>query len=199
MNNPVRTEPVSIEQQRAKRSERSKLTLRSVGVAKALDEHFGDNQWHTIEEVVEKIGHLVPAEIAARRIQNSIDHNENSNLKEDDLSEQVFRGRRWILSKALSSIGAESGGPGRRLRWSRFRLAPGKGGRNFGGRHPLSKHTDEEIEHLLLLWFKGGVTQKELAEQFGISKSWVYSLLSKKVWKHIDHEAIQRRALAERG
>lgn len=193
-------DPVSLTQRRSERVEgkpKKRVYLRTVGLADALDKHFGDSEWHDLEDAVEKLGHIIPAEIAHRRVMHSL--RQNKKPVAESMDDMVRRGRRWLIAKAISDAGGEPGGPGIREKWRSFRLAPGKAGRNHGGRHPNAKHTDEEVRALLLTWYQGGTTQQDLALKYGLSRQWMSALVTGRVWTHLDHEDIKRQVREERG
>lgn len=54
-----------------------------------------------------------------------------------------------------------------------------------GERHTFAKFTDAQVLSLRQRWRAGGVMQKDLAAEFGVTKSVMSELLAGKTWKHL--------------
>ena len=60
-----------------------------------------------------------------------------------------------------------------------------KGRQTFGEINPSAKITDEQVRDARLRYAAGGITQKQLAQELGISRSNVSLLVRGKAWKHV--------------
>jgi hypothetical protein len=54
-----------------------------------------------------------------------------------------------------------------------------------GSKHHHSKLTEEQVQSLRLEYKKGNVQQKDLAARYGVSRSAICNIISKKQWTHI--------------
>lgn len=54
-----------------------------------------------------------------------------------------------------------------------------------GERHTAAKLTDEQVRELRRRWEAGGVQQKQLAAEYGVSRGVVSEILSGKLWRHL--------------
>lgn len=56
---------------------------------------------------------------------------------------------------------------------------------NKGESHPNHKVTDSQVKQIRQRYAAGGISQKELAEEFGLGKSMIGYIVNYKFWKHI--------------
>ena len=154
--------------------------LTSRGLAAAIAGRFADGEWHIVDEVVAACGHLIPPEIAVRRIAR----NWRGDLRAS-VSEQVELGRRWIILKTLPTLGAEAGGQRLRDKWVRFRLPVGEYGMARGSRHPEALLNEEKVKEIRIRYALGSATQKELAREYGVAPSAISMVVRRKSWRHV--------------
>lgn len=60
-----------------------------------------------------------------------------------------------------------------------------KGRQSRGERRHLAKLTDADVIAIRRRWAAGGVMQKTLAAEYGVSRSVVCEVISQKMWKHL--------------
>ena len=60
-----------------------------------------------------------------------------------------------------------------------------KARRPRGSRQHAAKLTEGQVLNLRARYEAGGITQKQLAEEYGISRALVSVILTRKAWKHI--------------
>lgn len=65
------------------------------------------------------------------------------------------------------------------------REAKGRGRRKHGATHVGAKLTDEQVRAIRSRYAAGGVTQRRLAAEFGVSNQLVSTIVRRKVWTHI--------------
>lgn len=56
---------------------------------------------------------------------------------------------------------------------------------SFGINHPISKLTEDNVRSMRHEYSLGGISQRKLAEKYGVNRATAYNILSKKLWKHI--------------
>lgn len=56
-----------------------------------------------------------------------------------------------------------------------------------GEHHPSAKLTDEQVLAIRARWTHGGIQQKQLAAEYGVSRGVVSEVLSGKSWRHLQH------------
>jgi len=153
--------------------------LQSTGLRPMIVERFADDDWHVVDEVVAACGHLIPPEIALRRVR---EYGGGAQLA---LGERVEYGRRILIKKHLWRMGAEPGGPTYRQRWDRFRLKRGTYGYVRGERCPHAKVTEAQVREMRARHAAGGVTAVDLAADYGVTPSMVGHILARRSWKHV--------------
>lgn len=60
-----------------------------------------------------------------------------------------------------------------------------KGAKLPGERHPMAKLTDDKVREIRTKYAAGGICQRELAEQYGVSTSMIGLITIRKNWIHI--------------
>lgn len=63
-----------------------------------------------------------------------------------------------------------------------------KGRSNMGVKHGMSKLTDESIEEIRRRYANNEATQAELATEFGVSRSCISFVVTRRAWRHIPDE-----------
>ena len=63
----------------------------------------------------------------------------------------------------------------------------GRQAKQKGSSHGLAKLTEADVLDIRARYAAGGVTQRELAEEYGVNQSLVSYIKNKQIWKHI-HE-----------
>jgi len=66
-----------------------------------------------------------------------------------------------------------------------------------GERHSAAKLTDDQVRELRRRWQVGGVQQKQLAAEYGVSRGVVSEILSGKSWRHLLNPITQSRQTQE--
>lgn len=54
-----------------------------------------------------------------------------------------------------------------------------------GSTHPQSKLTEKNIREIIYAYDRGGVTYRELANQYGVSASTINDVLNNRTWRHL--------------
>lgn len=54
-----------------------------------------------------------------------------------------------------------------------------------GAAHPHSKLTETKIREIIYAYDRGGVTYRELANQYGVSASTINDILNHRTWRHL--------------
>lgn len=70
-----------------------------------------------------------------------------------------------------------------------------------GEQTPTAKLTEKQVVEIIARYRRGGITQKQLAHEYGVSKGQIGNIVRRQRWEHIDEETIQGavRVLEERG
>ena len=147
--------------------------LASDGLWAALVRQFADGHWHTIDEAVAMVGHIIPPEIALRRLKRT--------APDAPVVERIEKGRSLVVSVVIKSHGTEQQAinGGRRA----FRIPIGT---SEPGRHPNTKLSDEQVRDIRRRHDAGGVTMKQLAPEYGVSPSQVSNVIHRKCWAHVE-------------
>lgn len=153
--------------------------LQSTGLRAAIADRFADDGWHVVDEVVALCGHLVPPEIALRRVR------ERESGASLPLAERVEYGRRILIKKHLKLMGAEPGGPVYRQKWDRFCLKRGTYGYLRGEQCRNAKVTESQVREMRARHAAGGVTATALAADYGVTPSMVGHILARRSWRHV--------------
>ena len=56
---------------------------------------------------------------------------------------------------------------------------------NHGSENGMAKLTEDDAREIRRLYAAGGVTQRELAEMFGITQTNVWYIVHRRAWKHV--------------
>jgi hypothetical protein len=67
--------------------------------------------------------------------------------------------------------------------YSSFRLNPD---RIRGQRNPRAKLTDDQVNEIRRRYAAGGVTQQQLADEFGVNRRWVGEITLRHRWQHLE-------------
>jgi predicted XRE-type DNA-binding protein len=65
------------------------------------------------------------------------------------------------------------------------RDAKEKGRTSCGENKAISKLTDEAVREIRLLAEQGAVTQMQMAQKFGVSRTVISRVIGKRIWKHV--------------
>ena len=57
---------------------------------------------------------------------------------------------------------------------------------NVGEKHPMSRHTDDEIRELLRLWRTGKFKKVQLAKMFSMTSGMVWMIVNRRNWTHLE-------------
>lgn len=55
----------------------------------------------------------------------------------------------------------------------------------WGSKHGMSKLTEADVVEIREIYGLGGISQRELAEQFNVSEDTVYKIINRKAWVHV--------------
>lgn len=69
--------------------------------------------------------------------------------------------------------------------------------RRRGTDHAAAKLTDEQIVEIRETYARGGVTQVDLAEAFGVAQSLISGIVNGHRWPHVDGPIRRKKPLAE--
>jgi hypothetical protein len=68
---------------------------------------------------------------------------------------------------------------------SRDKFSKGRQRFLFGNQHPQAKLTEEQVIEILSAYENGGITQRELAEKYGVEQTVISGIVLGKTWSHI--------------
>lgn len=68
----------------------------------------------------------------------------------------------------------------------KYEPKPGGPRRDGGAAHTRSKLTDDQVREILSRYADGKVSQRTLAEEYGVGRQIVRNIISRRIWKHID-------------
>lgn len=80
--------------------------------------------------------------------------------------------------------GADAAMKGRMSGWTRhFETHPRS---SLGEKNPMAKLTEEKVQEMRKKYAEGGVTHRQLAKEYGVSKMVVTWTLNRKLWTHVE-------------
>jgi hypothetical protein len=159
-------------------------SLASHGLNEAIVRAFADGAWHSTDEVVAVCGHLIPPEIALRRLKTA-----RSDTLPAPLGLRVERGRMLMIRAIVATLGAEPGGERTWGKWVRFRLPAGQWGREYGTQagstKPQSKLTEEQVREIRARYASGQATRASLGEEYGVHATVIGRIIAGTAWKGV--------------
>lgn len=61
----------------------------------------------------------------------------------------------------------------------------GRGNRPFGEKHVCARFTPQEVADIRAIYARGGVSQRTLGEQYGVSHKAIGRLVARVTWRHV--------------
>lgn len=62
-----------------------------------------------------------------------------------------------------------------------------------GTKHSMAKLTEAEVVEIRKIYARGGITQTELAESFGVVQSLISGIVNGRRWPHVDGPVAARK------
>lgn len=56
-----------------------------------------------------------------------------------------------------------------------------------GSRNWKAKLNEDQVKEILKMWYGGGVTKKDIANNYDVRQSMICKIINKRSWKHISH------------
>jgi hypothetical protein len=115
--------------------------------------------------------------------------NQNFNSYVHRLILEAFVGPRPEGMEACHNDGDKTNNHWNNLRWDTHKnnLADRKlhGTDSAGSKHGQSKLTEPEVLQIRALYKAGGIAQKELGKQFGVTPAVISRIINRKNWNHV--------------